>query len=51
MTSGIKHKPGTFRNKGNTLGYNINNTRAINFTMYFSITKSEHISKKPRTLS
>ena len=39
MTSGIKHKPGSFRNNGNTLRYNINNTRATNFTMYFSITK------------
>ena len=37
MTSGIKHKPGSFRNNGNTLRYNINYTRATNFTMYFPL--------------
>ena len=38
MASGIKHKPGSFTNNGNTLRYNINYTRVTNFTMYFSIT-------------
>ena len=39
---GIQHKPGSFRNNGNTLRYNINSTSASNFTMYFAITKSEY---------
>lgn len=42
MTSGIKHKPGSFRNNGNRLRYNINSTSASNFTMYFTITKSQY---------
>ena len=39
---GINHKPGSFRNNGNTLRYNINSTSASKFTMYFAITKSEY---------